>query len=102
MYELTDIQSRCPPKPFTHSSLSTSHTPTRRSLPPLARYFPSGLTASAHTSSVCPVSSAALPAPFPFPFPLPLPLSGRDLWNVCTCRPVCRSHLTIEPSLPAV
>ncbi len=87
------MQSRCPLNPLTHSFFSTSQIPTRLSFPPLARYLPSGLTAMAQISSVCPLASTGSRD-------LPLPLSTRHLWNVCACRPVCRSHLMIEPSFP--
>jgi hypothetical protein len=104
---LTDIVSRCPANPFTHSSFSMSQTPTFRSFPPLARYFPSLLKARARTSSVCPFTSGP-PRAFPLPLSFPLictPVSvlpGRILRNIDSCFPVMRSHLMIEPSFPEV
>lgn len=74
-----------------------SHTLIRLSFPRLASNFPSGLKASAHISSVCPFSSSVGSAlAFPFPFSC---FAGRTLKNVCDFLPVCRSHLTMVPSL---
>jgi hypothetical protein len=92
----TDMVSRCPPKPLTHSPFSASHTHNLRSLPALARYLPSSLRARVRTSSLCPGVSAVVT------FSLPLPPPGRSLGKVASLEPVRKSHLMMEPSFPDV
>ena len=83
-------------KLLIHSPVSASQTHTRLSLPAEATYFPSLLSASARTSSVWPGSDASGTA-------LPFPLTSGRILNIVFCfAPFFRSHLMIEPSLPAV
>lgn len=100
----TEIVSRCPLNPFNHLNVpspSTSHTPSVRSRPPLARNLPSSLNASASTSSVCPWISSLAAFCFPLFFAL---FSTRNFGDDATHFPVPveRSHFRIDPSLPDV
>lgn len=99
------IESRCPENPFIHLSVSVSHTPRIRSWPPLARYFPSLLSAKASTSLECPEISASVERTFAFPFPLRLEecdSGGFIFGKETSLLPVAKSHFEIEPSFPEV
>jgi len=81
--------------------VSASHTIRLQSRPPLTRYFPSELRASASTSSVCPVSAGADMVMEWDDVPLLFLLLGA-LCRSVSLLPVGRCHFMMEPSFPEV